>query len=128
MFRTRSLLFDVNARCGQGLPPGFAIDPRTSFYYQMPKFFTSDTRRRWRPKQRGSKQIGRMYTVSFATAPRLFILLLTAKEKFLLKVCEQLKVVYMAHLRMQRKQLECWMMTLPTARVLRKLFSIRHQR
>ncbi|KHJ87599.1 hypothetical protein OESDEN_12624 [Oesophagostomum dentatum] len=41
-----------------------AVDSRTLYYYQIPQYFTyvkSTTAREWRPRKRGTRQIGRMY-------------------------------------------------------------------
>ncbi|VDP09271.1 unnamed protein product [Heligmosomoides polygyrus] len=82
-FTTLTVYFELNARCSQGLPPGFVVDPRMLFYYQLPQSFTFDARNGWKPRLRGSKQIGRMYTVSPRDNERysLRILLLNCKGK-----------------------------------------------
>ncbi|RCN40974.1 hypothetical protein ANCCAN_13079 [Ancylostoma caninum] len=79
--------FELNRQCANffdgAAPSNALVDARDLYYYQIPEYFTFTARHGWRQRQRGGKEIGRMYTVSPRDVERysLRILLLNTKGK-----------------------------------------------
>ncbi|KAK6755776.1 hypothetical protein RB195_014271 [Necator americanus] len=86
-FMTLTAYFELNWSCANvfdnGLQSDTSIDARELFYHRIPEHFSFTARHGWKPRRRGVKEIGRMYTVSPRDVERysLRILLLNTKGK-----------------------------------------------
>ncbi|KAK6761956.1 hypothetical protein RB195_022886 [Necator americanus] len=86
-FTSLTAYFELNRSCANvfdnGLQSDTNIDARELFYYQIPEHFSFTARHGWKPRRRGVKEIGCMYTVSPRDVERysLRILLLNTKGK-----------------------------------------------
>ncbi|KAL6740116.1 hypothetical protein Aduo_013503 [Ancylostoma duodenale] len=86
-FTTLTAYFQLNQICADvfdgGAPSDMVVDAREFYYHQIPEHFTFTPRHGWKPRRRGGKEIGRMYTVSPRDVERycLRILLLNTKGK-----------------------------------------------
>ncbi|EYB85550.1 hypothetical protein Y032_0296g1695 [Ancylostoma ceylanicum] len=86
-FTTLTAYFELNRMCAEAFdgdaPSDMAIDARELYYHELPEHFTFTSRNGWKPRRRGGKEIGRMYTVSPRDVERycLRILLLNTRGK-----------------------------------------------
>ncbi|RCN37604.1 hypothetical protein ANCCAN_16484 [Ancylostoma caninum] len=78
--------FKLNLEYEQGEQDGVdlqgGIDPRSLYYYQIPEFFTFvQETRKWKIRERGTRQIGRMYTATPRDMERFSLRLLLLHRK-----------------------------------------------